>query len=67
MEGDLVLTVSVYLRNKNHGDLDNYIKLVSDALNGVAYKDDKQVKELHGYIWYDKVNERTEVEVKRIA
>ena len=25
------------------GDLDNYVKLVGDALNGVAYLDDKQI------------------------
>lgn len=28
------------------GDLDNYVKLVSDALNGVAYLDDRQVSEI---------------------
>lgn len=25
------------------GDIDNYVKAISDGLNGVAYKDDKQV------------------------
>ena len=29
------------------GDLDNRAKLALDALNGIAYKDDSQVKELH--------------------
>ena len=67
LEGDLVLTVSVFLRNKNHGDLDNYVKLVSDSMNGVAYQDDKQIKEIHAYLWYDKENERTEIEVRQIA
>ncbi len=66
LEGDLTLTVSIFVRNKNHGDLDNFVKLVSDSLNGVAYKDDKQIKEIHAYLWYDK-NERTEVEIKKIA
>jgi Holliday junction resolvase RusA-like endonuclease len=28
------------------GDLDNYEKTVLDGLNGVAYKDDKQISEL---------------------
>ena len=31
----------------NHKDLDNIAKTILDALNGVAYKDDKQVQELH--------------------
>lgn len=29
--------------SKLRGDLDNYVKLVSDALNGVGYLDDRQV------------------------
>lgn len=29
--------------NVLRGDLDNYVKLVSDALNGVAYLDDSQI------------------------
>jgi len=66
LEGDLILNVTVVIKNRNHGDLDNYVKLVSDALNGIAYQDDKQIKELHGYLYYDK-DERTEVEIKRIA
>lgn len=28
------------------GDLDNYVKAVCDALNGVVYKDDRQVVQL---------------------
>lgn len=31
------------------GDIDNYVKLTLDALNGVAWADDKQVKGIHAY------------------
>ena len=31
------------------GDLDNRVKLVADALNGVAWTDDRQVCEFHAY------------------
>lgn len=31
------------------GDLDNRVKLVADALNKVAWADDKQVTEFHAY------------------
>lgn len=34
------------LKCTNHKDLDNIAKTILDALNGVAYKDDKQVCEL---------------------
>lgn len=34
--------------SKLRGDTDNYLKLVCDALNGVAYADDKQVMVIKG-------------------
>ena len=34
--------------SKLRGDLDNYIKTVLDALNGVAWKDDSQVARITG-------------------
>jgi Holliday junction resolvase RusA-like endonuclease len=34
--------------SKLRGDTDNYLKLVCDALNGVAYPDDKAVMVIRG-------------------
>jgi len=33
-------------------DIDNYIKLVTDALNGLAYRDDGQIAIIHAEKWY---------------
>lgn len=42
--GLIALFVKVYEDATQHaGDLDNYVKIVGDALNGIAWADDKQV------------------------
>ena len=34
---------------RGYGDLDNHVKAVLDALNGVVWQDDSQVVELHAF------------------
>lgn len=60
MSEHVKLKVDIYVKDKRHGDVDNYIKSVQDGLNGIAYKDDKQIKVLYGRLFYDK-NERVEI------
>lgn len=44
---DLTLTDTIDYSNRLlRGDLDNMIKMIADSLNGVAYIDDKQIREL---------------------
>lgn len=45
----VVVTISnsVGETSKLRGDLDNYVKTVLDALNGVAWEDDRQVHVIH--------------------
>lgn len=49
-EGTAIIVERVDLdtKTKLRGDLDNYIKTVLDALNGVAWRDDSQVVKITG-------------------
>lgn len=37
----------LWVRNRKSGDLDNRAKPIIDALQGIAYENDKQVKKIH--------------------
>lgn len=43
-------------------DLSNYIKILEDALNGICYKDDSQIVEIHAQKQYSD-NPRTEFSI----
>ena len=49
------------------GDLDNRIKPTLDALQGLAYDDDKRVVELHATRGVDRDNPRVEITVEEAA
>lgn len=57
------LTLHFYFKTKRTQDLDNYNKLVLDALTGIIYVDDGQISALHLYRCYDKDRPRIEVTV----
>ncbi len=60
---DLVkVTVDVY-RARRSGDVDGFVKVLLDALQGCAFEDDKQVIDLHARRFDDKADPRVEVEV----
>lgn len=62
MDGDVVLWLYVY-RPRKAGDLDNRIKVLQDALCGLAFHDDSQVAEIHASRFDDKSNPRVVVRV----
>lgn len=64
-DGEVAVMVRVY-RPTRRGDLDNRLKVLLDALRGVAYRDDSQVAALHATRLHDAKNPRVEVEVARI-
>lgn len=45
--GQTITVYEVDWRSKMRGDTDNYVKLTLDGLNGVAFKDDRQVQDIH--------------------
>lgn len=60
---EVVLSVAMY-RPRRMGDLDNSLKVLIDALRGVAFEDDSQVVEIHAIRFEDKANPRAEVTVE---
>ena len=63
--GHVALHINLY-RPQRSGDLDNRIKILCDALKGVAYNDDAQIVEIHARLHDDKANPRAEVEIREV-
>lgn len=66
LAGPVALIAHLY-RPQRSGDLDNRLKVLGDALNGVAWSDDSQVVEIHAYRHDDKARPRVEVEVRALG
>ena len=59
------MAVAVWIyRAQRRGDLDNFLKVLFDALNGHAWADDAAIVELHAYMHDDKDNPRAVVVVE---
>ena len=68
-ELDTPLTGAVAVTYRFFGsrmDWDNPCKLLGDALNGVVWKDDKQIIEAHVYVNRTDKDKRVEVEVQEL-
>ena len=63
---EIAITLKVY-RARKSGDLDNRIKPLLDALQGVAFYDDKQIVEIHAFRFDDKHNPRVEVMITPLS
>jgi crossover junction endodeoxyribonuclease RusA len=55
-----------WYRGMKAGDLDNRSKQILDALNGLAYTDDKQIIELHLYRYDDRGSARLELTIEPV-
>jgi crossover junction endodeoxyribonuclease RusA len=62
LSGDVTVVMSVY-RPRKVGDLDNCIKIILDAMQGIVYENDKQVDYIIARRFEDKNEPRVEIEV----
>lgn len=63
--GELKVTLDFY-RPARRGDLDNRIKVTLDALQGIAFKNDSQIVEIHARRFEDKVRPRVEIGIHEV-
>lgn len=61
LSGDVEAHITLYFGTKRRADWDNYHKLSCDALSGVAYEDDSQIKEARVAMAYDPKRPRIEI------
>ena len=64
--GPVAVEVAFYRKDHTRADLDNFAKSVLDPLNGVVWKDDAQVVELHSYKRLDAGRPRVEVRIREL-
>lgn len=60
---DLEVVVRFYFKDRATRDLDNHNKLWQDALTGIVYYDDKQIRKMTTERLYDKIDPRIEIDV----
>lgn len=66
LAGPVSFTARFYVGDLRRRDLDNMAKLVTDALNGIAYADDSQIALMNLSRGYDFGNPRTEVVIAQL-
>lgn len=58
---DVAVNVIIYFGNNRANDIDNYLKIILDAAEGILFENDSQITELHVFKEYDKENPRVEL------
>lgn len=58
LKRDLKLSIDIFHYDRRKRDIDNYNKLVLDAMEGLVYENDHQIIELCIRKYYDKENPR---------
>ena len=63
---DLKMALDLFFGDKRVRDIDNYNKLILDALSGLVFEDDKQIQELNIKKFYDKENPRCNIKIYKV-
>ena len=66
MTVELETNIRLYFGDMRRRDWDNYHKLSMDALSGIVYEDDHQIRRSIVELNYDKENPRIEINVKKL-
>ena len=59
----LAVNLMFYFGDNRKRDIDAYIKIVLDSMEGVVYENDSQIVEMHVFKEVDKENPRTVVQI----
>lgn len=62
---DLQIEIKLFFGDKRKRDWDNYHKLSMDSMTGIIYEDDSQIKKATVETFYDKLNPRIEIIIKK--
>jgi Holliday junction resolvase RusA-like endonuclease len=65
--GHVAVSITLYFGTKRKADWDNFHKLSCDALSGIAYGDDSQIKRAVVAVGYDKQRPRIEIAVEPLG
>lgn len=63
LSGPVEVAITLFHGDKRARDLDNYGKVLLDALTGIVWLDDKQIMRMTVVKAYDKTRPRVEVEI----
>lgn len=66
MHGELEIHIRIYFGTKRKADWDNFHKLSMDALTGIVWEDDSQIRRATVELFYDKLHPRIELLIKDI-
>lgn len=66
LEGKLEISIGLYFEDKRIHDIDNFGKILLDALTGILWIDDSQIVTQKVSKFYDKKLPRIEIEVEKI-
>jgi len=62
-KNDVEVEVKLYFKTKGKHDIDNFSKILYDALTGIVFEDDGQIKKATTSIFYDKENPHIEITI----